>query len=829
MTGARVEVVATGVALLAVALAAGLEGGTEHRMGALAWLVALVAAGLMLMRGELPRADWLVRVAGTVILGVILLQVLPVPAAVRELVSPGQAQRMHRLGGDLAVGLDAWLVALTRFDLEVLFGNAPRYGFDVLAGARDAGLRPLAVSPSAWLWQTGQWAVAGLLVLVGWRIGRNHTTLLVFLLGMVGLALLETLFGFANRNGPSSGIGLKSEYLGSATGTFINRGHFAAFLNLALGALWGLAASVFPLLPEEVRRHAARKRRSSQPPGVLEVGGDKLQRLALMGFAAATLFVGLVASNARGPLVGLLVAAAFVGVWTRYRRDDVLHLRLGIAVPIVGVLFAAVALGPRGALGRFMTVFSGDVSVTARGELWNASLSAWLDAPLFGAGVGGWRGAFGPHELGTHLYDVIHAHSGPVEVLVELGAVGFIAAAVLAASFARAVARRLDVVEADFPSSVAIGALVGVLAVSVQSLADFPLRTTGVLVPFALFLGIVLSGLGLGQPGGSRLLPALGLCFGIGAIGTTGLVDYRSPGTRSERISEQAPTLLLPRVDTEEEAAAGMTQACVAARRDPFSAWQHVACAVAASRAASSSGGAAEALVADAAIARAIELHPNDPRVQLQAAWVWARLAEPTVLPSAFEERATRALMTAVAADGWRAEAAFRDARGLPAASIDRVGAAASSEPVSRSRTLYQYGIVLEERKALLGARAAFEAAAGLDPQFGPPAFRAGLLARQRADGEGARRWFHAFLAGRSRPVGMEGWTYFFLDEPEAAEVRFRRAVAADPKNRWAWEGLAAIGRNRGDPGAECEAWSRVLAITPADRQASVRVAELGC
>ncbi len=829
MTAGRLELVATMVALLAVALAAGLEGGTEHRMGAVGWLVALLACGLMLMRGELPRADRVVRVAGAVLLGVILLQVVPVPALVRELVAPGQAVRMHRLGGDLAVGTEPWLVALTRFDLEILFGNAALYSFDALAGAQDRGLRPLAVSPPAWLWQCGQWAVAGLLVLVGWRIGRNRTALLVFLLGMVALALLETFFGFANRNGPSTGIGLKSEYLGSATGTFVNRGHFAAFLNLALGALWGLAASVFPLLPEEVRRHAARKRRSSQPPGLLDMGGDKLQRLALMGFAAATLFVGLVASNARGPLVGFLVGAAFVGVWTRYRRDDALHLRLGIAVPIIGLAFAAVALGPRGALGRFMTVFSGDVSVTARGDLWLASASAWLDAPLFGAGVGGWRGAFGPHELGTHLYDVIHAHSEPVELLVELGGIGALACLVLLASFARGVGRRLDVVEAEFPSSVAIGALVGVLAVAVQSLADFPLRTTGVLVPFALYVGIVMSGLGLGQPGGRRLLPSLGLCFGLGAIGASGLADYRLPGARAERISEQAPTLLLPSADTEEEVATGMARACLGARRDPFNTWQHVACAVAASRAASAGGGAAEGLVADAAIARALELHPNDPRVQLQAAWVWARLGEPTVMPSAFEERATRALMTAVAADGWRAEAAFRVARVLPAASIDRVGAAASSEPVSRSRTLYQYGLVLEERKALVGARAAFEEAAGLDPQFGPSAFRAGLLARQRNDDEAARRWFHAFLAGRSRPVGMEGWTYVFLDEPEAAEVRFRRAVAADPKNRWAWEGLAAVGRVRGDPAAECEAWSRVRAITPTHPQALARVAELGC
>lgn len=137
-------------------------------------------------------------------------------------------------------------------------------------------------------------------MVAGWRIGRDTPTLRIFLLGIVTFAVFEALFGLANRNGPSTGIGTKVAYLGSATGTFINRGHFGAFLVLAIGALWGLAASLFPLLPEEVRRHRARKRRSSQPPGVLEASGDKVPRLVLIAFVSALCVVGIVASNSRG-------------------------------------------------------------------------------------------------------------------------------------------------------------------------------------------------------------------------------------------------------------------------------------------------------------------------------------------------------------------------------------------------------------------------------------------------------------------------------------------------------------------------------------------------
>ena len=819
----------TGVALAAVLLAAGLEGATETRFGAIALLVGAVSGLIAIGSGDLPGPGRTVRGALAVLAAVLLFQAVPLPMWLREWVAPGQTARLHELAGTVAVTTADWLTAVSRFDVAVLLGQSPDDTFDVLSGAKFEGARALALSPSRQAWEVGTWAVYALLVTAGWRIGRNTPTLRAFLLGLIVIGVGEALFGFSNRGGPSTGIGEKVAYLGSATGTFINRGHFAAYLNLAIGAVWGLAAALFPLLPEEVRRHQARKRRSSQPPGLLEASGDKVPRLILLTFVTSLLIVAVVASNSRGPLVSLVASGILVGGWVRWRREEKVHLGFGLAAPAAGLALAMVALGPRGAFGRFTTLGSSDVSFTARVQMWKASAAAFLESPLFGAGPGSWSLAFGPHEIGAHLYEISHAHSEPVELLVELGLLGFACVVVLVLSFVRGVARRLDVVNHDLQTAAGIGGFVALFAVALQSSLDFPFRTPGVGVPFFLVLGVVLSSLEVARPTRVRWP---GVVLGVLAFATllpAGVADHALGGSRRVRRSEAAPALLLAHPGSPEEAESLRAGACGGAAREPFDAWQQFACSAAASRVAAMRDDAEAALESEIAGMRAMRLHPRDPRLQLHVAQVWMRIGPPTLLQRAYDERATRLLIGCVGLDGWRAEDAFRLARKLPLEAADRIGAAASEERVSRSRTLYQYGALLDERGRTEDATRILEQAALADPQYGPPAFRAGVVARRRRDDASASRWFHLFIAARDRPTAMEGWSLLYLDEPAAAEVRFRRALADNPRNRWAWEGVAAVASSRSDRAGECTAWRQVLALTPSHPQAQARTTELGC
>lgn len=824
MRSTRLDVATSVAALAAVAIGAGLEGGYEYRMGMFACWASAVAVGLALWGGEIPKLSRLLTFALGTLGVVVLLQALPMPPALRHLIAPGQAALFDSLTGTLVVDRDQWLVESTKFDLDVLLGQAGVWSFDVLAGARATDWAQGAISPSRLGWQGGLWAVFASLVLVGWRLGRSQPAARVFWVGMLLLSIAEALFGLGNRNGPSTGLSEKTAYLGSATGTFINRGHFGAFLVFGVGAAWGLAGTLFPLLPDEVRKHQQRKRRSSQPPGILEASGDRLQRLGLLAFATGLLFVALLASTSRGPVLSLLVAGVIVGAWTRYRRDDGVHLGIGLAVPIAGAMVAAVAAGPFGALARFRALGMEDVSLTARTEYWAASISAFLDAPLFGAGLGAWRFATAPHERVPHLYMPGHAHNEYLEILVEIGAIG--SAALLAVAFAavNGIRKRLDLVEHDWRSSGAIGGCVILLALALQSIGDFQLRTPGVAIPAAITLGFVLGALDVGTVGGRRGPVGAVLAIGLIAVSWRGIVDLTTDGTRAQRLNEAAAAVLLPR----EIDAALADKTCTKAASEPFDGWAHAACTIAKAHVAATDNSATFAFEADVASARALILQPKTPRLRVTLAGSWMRLREPTGLRDAFAERATVALMAAVQEDGWRAEDAFRLARRLDGTAIDRIGASAALEPVSRARTLYQYAVALDEAGRTHDARLAAEESAANDPSYGPPAFRAGILAQREGDSVAAQRWFHLFLAARDRPVGMEGWVLLHLEQLDAATVRFRRAVALDRKNRWAWEGLASVAKSRDDAAGEVEAWRQVLAITPDHALATERMRALG-
>ena len=824
MRSMRLDVATAFAALATIAVGAGLEGGYEHRMGMAACWVAAGAVALALIGGELPRLSRSARVAMAVLAAVVLVQALPMPNGVRHLVAPGQAALRDRLAGILAVDRDQWLTELTKFDLDVLLGQGGSWSFDVLAGAVATDWAQGAISPSRLAWQGGLWAVYGALVLVGWRLGRSQPAARVFWIGMLLLAVAEALFGIGNRNGPSTGLSTKVAYLGSATGTFINRGHFGAFLLFGIGGAWGLASSLFPLLPEEVRKHQQRKRRSSQPPGILEASGDRLPRLGLLAFASGLLFVALLASTSRGPVLSLVVAGLVVGGWTRYRRDDGVHLGIGLAVPLVGAAVAAVAAGPFGALARFKALGLEDVSLRARQDYWTASWAAFADAPIFGSGLGAWRFATSQHEVAPHLYSPNHAHNEYLEILVEMGAVG--TAALLALGFvaANGIRRRLDLVEHDWRSAAAVGGCVSLVAIAIQAIGDFQMRTPGVAIPTAITLGFVLGALDVGETGGRRAPVLALLALGLAAVSWRGGIDLASPGSRAERLNEAAPAVLLP----QEIDAAAADAACDAAAAEPFDAWAHAACALATSRVAEAEDSATLAFAADVASTRALSLQVRHPRLRVVLAGSWLRLGAPTGLPDALSERATVALMAAVAEDGWRAEDAFGLARTIGGTAVDRIGLSASNEPISRARTLYQYALALDQAGRTHEARLAAEESARNDPAYGPPAFRAGVLSQREGDADAAETWFRAFLAARDRPVGMEGWVLFHLDELDAATVRFRRAVAVDRKNRWAWEGLASVAKLHDDSHAEIEAWRQVLAITPGHPLATERMKVLG-
>ncbi len=832
-TPGRADGVAACTALAAVLLASGLEGGTLPQYGGTA--IALAGTGLVISGVLSPggRVGMGARVAAALLILVLAWQMAPIPDALRHALAPGQAAWLDRVAPEFSGDGPAFGTWLANCDVAAATATPPP-PFDPLASSVAGLARSGSLLPAALPWALAQ--ILGFLAVysLGTAVGRSERwrtpVLVIYIIAAVG----EALFGIAMRNGPSTGIGLKTYYLGSATGTFINRGHYALFLALGTGAICSLAGAQFPLLAEEIERHRRSTRRSSQPPSVWEASGNRIPKLVLLGLFGALLGVAMVTAQSRGPLIWGCVAALGVGVWVWRTRNEPFYLAFGVGIPLVSGVLAVLALGPRGAFGRFVTLLdaSSDVSATSRLQFWHDGLKAWLDAPLFGAGLGAWRVAYGLHESVSHLYDVSHAHDEIVEWLAEAGVCGTGAMLIAVGVWGAGVARGLRVAPHGPAASACVGATLASVTAIGASLGDFPLHTPGTALAVAMFAGIATGSVAGGSGWGRAARVGLGLAAAV--VGSLcAWSDHAAGGSRQERLGEvpvDFSTAQVVRGGDEVERRWTAAEAGVLA--SPVDPWAQLRAAragawmsarVAPGRTWGGKDRVDYAMASELGLDRALALRPQDGRVALVAAAVLIGLPGGEYCRRA---RARDLLARAVALDFWRADEAFRLADALDTDDLAII-AAGRGAGVGAAKVDYAYGQALARRRLMAEAADAYQRAGAEDSTFGPPFFQLAAIAHAAGDKAGTERFARAFLASTDRPGGMEGWAYLLIGDLASAEPRLRRSVEVAPQNQWSWEGLAELYAEKAEAGREAAAWHAVLRLDPKHGKARERLAIL--
>lgn len=246
-------------------------------------------------------------------------------------------------------------------------------------------------------------------------------------------------------------------YGGVPFGPYVNRNHFAGFVELAL------PVSLAPLLAGRVRR----------------------ERLVLVGILTVIPLSALILASSRGGLISLgaeLVLLVIVLVWQRTGRR---HLLAGGAV--LALAFLTVSwIGVNQVLARFSNMQSLEVTEGKRAAMRHGAWRIFLDHPLLGTGLGTLQQVYPPYET---LYDgkiVNHAHNDYLETLAETGVLGGICCAwFLALLFATA----LKLLQSGDPSLASTLKLCGVTAcwgLLVHSLVDFNLHIPSNLLLFLL-------------------------------------------------------------------------------------------------------------------------------------------------------------------------------------------------------------------------------------------------------------------------------------------------------------------------------------------------------
>ncbi|MBC8030510.1 MAG: O-antigen ligase family protein [Pyrinomonadaceae bacterium] len=339
------------------------------------------------------------------------------------------------------------------------------------------------------------------LVLLGWMLvvhtdSQRRLRLLVNLIIVIGV--VSAMFGIW-RQASQREVGFVLPYLRPALGyaQFINYNHFAFLMEMALGLVLGIVVCK----------------------------GVAGKRLAIYLGAAVPMWVALVLANSRGGILSILCQVIFLALLLgagskkkgELRASENRFFRASRMVAVRGVLIVALLAGAVATLVfvggdplgvRLETVpleldrQAADAS-TLRQSIWRATWEMIKDHPIAGVGFGGYATAIPKYHPASGETTPQEAHNDYLELLASGGLIALIICIWFVVSFLRAARSE---VEPDsrwsnvrYLRAARLGALAGLLTVSIHSLVDFGLH-----IPINAFVFTVLLAIALVDAGGQE-------------------------------------------------------------------------------------------------------------------------------------------------------------------------------------------------------------------------------------------------------------------------------------------------------------------------------------
>ena len=269
----------------------------------------------------------------------------------------------------------------------------------------------------------------------------------------------------------------KKAYLDSATGTFVNRNHFADYLAMTLpcgAALW-IAG---------LRRAPAKQR------WFLRTFGGEGSRNLIVLLALLIGLAGLWVSFSRaGIALGVAAVGATVWLGTRFRPPTIRFVIVALALAIA--LIPLAQLGADTLWERFERSTDDFSSPGNRGTVWGDTLDLARAFPVLGSGFGTFAAIYPKYRSPEVRFLYIHAHNDLLQFFAEGGAVG----GILLLSLVALLSRRLFAALRGELGTLGIGAGVGLSAALLHALIDFNFH-----LPANAALAVVLAGSLWGLP-----------------------------------------------------------------------------------------------------------------------------------------------------------------------------------------------------------------------------------------------------------------------------------------------------------------------------------------
>lgn len=285
--------------------------------------------------------------------------------------------------------------------------------------------------------------------------------LLVRTIGVFGFFL--AIFGLTQSfTSPDKIYWMRELPQSQAFGPFINRHHFAGYMELALAL----------------------------PLGLVFTGAIEKEKRFIYIFAAGLMAVALIMTNSRGGIISL-VAELFFLVATmglRRHRHKKRHearppriksaaMKAGLALALIVALFGGVVLlGGEDALTRVIGSVNTDDPTTGRAHFWSVTVDIIKTHPWIGTGLGAFGVVYTGYDSRSGMYRLEQAHNDYLQVLSDGGIIGAVIGLFFVVNLFRMGFTRRDSRD-EFRRGVATGAMAGCFAVLVHSFFDFTLHT----------------------------------------------------------------------------------------------------------------------------------------------------------------------------------------------------------------------------------------------------------------------------------------------------------------------------------------------------------------
>ncbi len=245
-------------------------------------------------------------------------------------------------------------------------------------------------------------------------------------------------------------------------GPFINRHHFAGYMELALAL----------------------------PLGLLVSGSLEKEKRFIYLFAVGMMSIALIMTNSRGGLISLIAEIVFLVAIAGFRRRAIRRsaekkssikttvTRAVLALSLVVVVLGGVTLlGGESGLTRLLGSLNTDDPTTGRTHFWAVTIDIIKTHPILGIGLGAFSVVYTGYDSRNGLFRLEQAHNDYLQVLSDGGIVGVALGLFFVMSLFRMGFSRRESHD-DFRRGVATGALAGCFAVLVHSFFDFTLHTT---------------------------------------------------------------------------------------------------------------------------------------------------------------------------------------------------------------------------------------------------------------------------------------------------------------------------------------------------------------